>query len=91
MFIEQGVHVENKFWKYIIGSLAIILASTLGQIPLLLAVFIKSLSEGKNIPTKRLHTQVSDVEENNKNNGLTDRINKKSLSPYIHGNNSKKE
>ena len=52
MFIEQGVHVENKFWKYIIGSLAIILASTLGQIPLLLAVFIKSLSEGKNIPTK---------------------------------------
>ena len=51
MFIEQGVHPENKFWKYIIGSLVIILASTLGQIPLMVAVFIKSLSEGKNIPT----------------------------------------
>ena len=51
MFIEQGVHLENKFWKYIIGSLVIILASTLGQIPLMVAVFIKSLSDGKNIPT----------------------------------------
>jgi hypothetical protein len=47
MFIEQGVKPENNFWKYIIGSLLIILASTIGQIPLVLAVFIKSYSEGK--------------------------------------------
>lgn len=51
MFIEQGVHPENKFWKYIIGSLVIILASTLGQIPLMVVVFIKSFSAGKSIPT----------------------------------------
>ena len=51
MFIEQGVHPENKFWKYIIGSLVIILASTLGQIPLMVAVFIKSLYDKKIIPT----------------------------------------
>ncbi|KAB1157536.1 CPBP family intramembrane glutamic endopeptidase [Flavobacterium luteum] len=51
MFIEQGVHPENKFWKYIIGSLIIILASTLGQIPLLIVVYIKSLLEVKSIPT----------------------------------------
>ena len=47
MFIEQGVKPENSFWKYILGSLLIILASTIGQIPLVVAVFIKSYSEGK--------------------------------------------
>ena len=51
MFIEQGVKPGNEFWKYILGSLAIILASTIGQIPLLVAVFAKSFSEGKGIPT----------------------------------------
>jgi len=50
MFIEQGVIPENKFWKYLVGSLAIILASTIGQIPLLLAVYVKSFLEGKDIP-----------------------------------------
>lgn len=47
MFIEQGVKPENKFWKYILGSLLIILASTVGQIPLVLAIFIKNISQGK--------------------------------------------
>jgi membrane protease YdiL (CAAX protease family) len=51
MFIEQGIHKENKFWKYIVGSLLIILASTIGQVPLLLAVMAKSFSEGKAFPT----------------------------------------
>jgi len=51
MFIEQGIHPENKFWKYIVGSIIIILASTIGQIPLLGAVFAKSVSEGNGFPT----------------------------------------
>lgn len=51
MFIEQAVKPENKFWKYSIGSLLIILASTIGQIPLLVAVYLKSFLEGKTIPT----------------------------------------
>lgn len=50
MFIEQGIQSENKFWKYIVGSILVILASTIGQVPLLLAVIGKSLSEGKGIP-----------------------------------------
>jgi uncharacterized protein len=50
MFIEQGIHTENKFWKYIVGSLLIIIASTIGQIPLLLAVIVKSFADGKGIP-----------------------------------------
>jgi membrane protease YdiL (CAAX protease family) len=51
MFIEQGIRKENKFWKYIVGSLLIILASTIGQIPLLVAVIIKSFLEGKGFPS----------------------------------------
>lgn len=50
MFIEQGINSENKFWKYIVGSIFIIVASTVGQIPLLLAVIFKSLADGKAVP-----------------------------------------
>jgi len=38
MFIEQGVKSENKFAKYIVGSIMIILASFLGQIPFIVAL-----------------------------------------------------
>jgi len=51
MFIEQGIHPENRFWKYIVGSILIILASTIGQVPLLLAVVAKSMADDKGIPT----------------------------------------
>jgi membrane protease YdiL (CAAX protease family) len=50
MFVEQGISNENKFWKYIVGSIIIVVASTIGQIPLLLAVIAKSFAEGKGIP-----------------------------------------
>lgn len=40
MFIEQALKKENKFWKYLLGSLVIIFTSSLAQIPLLLAVFL---------------------------------------------------
>ena len=52
MFIEQGIKSENKFWKYSIGSLLVILASTLGQVPLILAVFAKSFMEKIPFPTE---------------------------------------
>ncbi|MEO0038117.1 MAG: hypothetical protein RIQ59_1328 [Bacteroidota bacterium] len=43
MFIEQGIIKSNEFWKYILGSILIIAASTVGQIPLGLAVAYKTL------------------------------------------------
>lgn len=52
MFIEQGIKSENKFWKYSIGSLLVILASTLGQVPLILAVLAKSFMEEIPFPTE---------------------------------------
>ena len=47
MFIEQGIKKSNEIWKYILGSILIIGASTLGQIPLGMAVAFKSLKLGK--------------------------------------------
>ncbi len=50
MFIEQEIKKSNEFWKYIFGSILIIGASTLGQIPLVIAVAFKSFKSDK-IPT----------------------------------------
>lgn len=46
MFIEQGIKKENEFWKYLIGSLIIFLASLIGQIPWAIAVFVKAFNTG---------------------------------------------
>lgn len=50
MFIEQGINKNNDFWKYILGSIIIIGAATLGQIPFSLVFLSESLKTNK-IPT----------------------------------------
>jgi membrane protease YdiL (CAAX protease family) len=50
MFIEQGIKKSNEFWKYILGSILIIAASTVGQIPLGLAVANKKNLKSHHIP-----------------------------------------
>jgi uncharacterized protein len=52
MFVENGFLPGNKFWKYILGSVLIIIASTIGQIPLMVAIFVKSFKSGKSFPTE---------------------------------------
>jgi uncharacterized protein len=47
MFIEQGINSENKFWKYIVGSLIVIVISSFGQAPFAGAIFLKAYLEGK--------------------------------------------
>jgi uncharacterized protein len=47
MFIEQGIKSENKFWKYIVGSLIVIIISSFGQLPFAGAIFLKSHLEGE--------------------------------------------
>jgi len=51
MFLEQGVKPENKFWKYLIGSVFIITASFIGQIPFSAAVLVKHFKDKKGFPT----------------------------------------
>lgn len=50
MFIEQGIRSENKFWKYLLGSILIIGASFIGQLPLLVGVMLKTIGSGKIMP-----------------------------------------
>ncbi len=50
MFIEQGIRNENKFWKYLLGSILIIGASFMGQLPLLVGVMLKTIGSGKIMP-----------------------------------------
>lgn len=51
MFIAQGFKIkDNGFWKYIIGSILVIIASTAGQLPLIIAIAVKSISDGKEFP-----------------------------------------
>ena len=50
MFIEQGVKSENKFAKYIVGSIMIILASFLGQIPFIVALEFDADKNGTTYP-----------------------------------------
>lgn len=50
MFIEQGIRSENKFWKYLLGSVLIFGASLVGQLPLMLGVLYETLVHNKNYP-----------------------------------------
>lgn len=52
MFIAQGFKSKgNAFWKYIIGSIIVIAASTMGQFPLMIAIAVKSFEDKKDFPT----------------------------------------
>lgn len=50
MFLEQGIKPENKFWKYLLGSLLIFVASFIGQIPLLAVVLFETFFNKKPYP-----------------------------------------
>lgn len=51
MFLEQGIKPHNKFWLYLIGSVLIIIASFIGQIPFSVAVLYKTLGGNMVMPT----------------------------------------
>jgi uncharacterized protein len=51
MFIAQGDVKENDFFRYIIGSVLVIIASFVGQLPLVLALFYDVLVNKKTMPT----------------------------------------
>lgn len=55
MFIAQGFKKDNDFLKYLLGSTLVFIASLIGQVPLLIAVGIKSFT------TKQLPSTESDI------------------------------
>lgn len=50
MFLEQGIKEENRFWKYLLGSVFIITASILGQLPMLMAIGYEAVNRGVHEP-----------------------------------------
>ena len=50
MFVEQGIKLDNKFWKYILGSFVIFCASLVGQLPFLMAILYQTIYNGKPYP-----------------------------------------
>lgn len=50
MFIQQAVSDENKFWKHLLGSVVVMMASFIGQLPLMVALLINSYSTGRDFP-----------------------------------------
>lgn len=51
MFIAQAFKPQNEFWKYLVGSVIVIAASFIGQIPLAIAFAIKAATGGGAMPT----------------------------------------
>lgn len=51
MFIKQGFIPENRFWKYLLGSFIVIMASFFGQVPLMFAIAAETMSSGRPMPT----------------------------------------
>ena len=49
MFIEQAFTKDNFFGKYLLGSLVVFLASFIGQIPLLIGIIIKLISDNTSL------------------------------------------
>ncbi|MCZ4318707.1 CPBP family intramembrane metalloprotease [Aequorivita viscosa] len=49
MYIQQAFKSLHEWWRYLVGFIIIFVASQLGTIPLIIAVLLKTLSEGGNI------------------------------------------
>ena len=64
MFLEKAFTYQNQFWKYILGTLIVIIASTIGQFPLMLAVMMKLSSQGKNMLEMDETTLMTVLEKN---------------------------
>ena len=51
MFLERAFKPNNEFWRYILGSVVIIVAASVGQIPLLIGIGIESAQSDLPFPS----------------------------------------
>jgi membrane protease YdiL (CAAX protease family) len=51
MFIAQALKVKHEFWRYLVGSVIIIIAAFIGQVPLGVVIFFKGMSDGMDMST----------------------------------------
>lgn len=46
MYIAQAFNVLHEWWRYLVGLLIVVIAVTIGQIPLTIAIFMKAFQSG---------------------------------------------
>jgi len=49
MYIAQAFKVLHEWWRYLLGLVIVVIAVTIGQIPLTIAVFIKAFKNGDSL------------------------------------------
>lgn len=49
MFIAQAFNYQHDFWRYLLGSVLVFIATSLGQVPFGIAIFMKAAQNGDNI------------------------------------------
>jgi membrane protease YdiL (CAAX protease family) len=49
MFIAQAFKVQHDFWRYLVGSLLVALASIIGQLPLMIVIMYKTMKDGGDV------------------------------------------
>jgi membrane protease YdiL (CAAX protease family) len=63
-YIEQVFNFKHEFWRYIVGSVIVIIATSIGQLPLTIAVFYKANEEGKSLINLKQEDMLSLLEPN---------------------------
>ena len=48
-FIQQAFKVKHEFWRYLIGSVIVIIGAVIGQIPFTVAALLKAVEKGGSI------------------------------------------
>ncbi len=64
MFIAQAFNYQHDFWRYLIGSLLIFLATSLGQVPFTIAVLMKAAQKGEDVMALDQSNMLSVLEPN---------------------------
>ncbi len=63
-YIQQAFNIKHDFWRYLVGSVIVIIAATIGQIPFGIAVFAKAASDGENMTGLTTEKMMSILEPN---------------------------
>lgn len=49
MFIAQAFNYKHDFWRYLVGSLLVFTATSIGQVPFMGAIYMKATQKGESI------------------------------------------
>lgn len=65
MYIQQAYNFLHDWWRYLVGAILIFIASQLGSLPFVGAVFLKTVSEGGSMETLQDTSKLMTVLDSN--------------------------